>query len=387
MTAVSTLEVNLSAVRHNVQRLRYVAPSATRVCAAVKANAYGLGAVPVAKALRDLVDMFAVFTPDEAMELVETVDDPPVLVLMPVHQLPTDVPTERVQFVVHDPAQLTSLLRSAGDVRELRLHVQIDTGMSRGGCDPSELPRIVQAIRETANARLVGLLTHLASANDDTAFTRRQHERFRDSVESVRPMLPSDCILHVANTFGILQSCDFHESMIRPGIGLLGYGSEQMTAPALLPPGELRPALRWASRVIQLKQTEAGTSVGYNLRWTADRPSTIALVPAGYADGYPTQSDPAQPGQRSVAMLLPSAGGAIERFYAPVVGAVNMDQVTLDVTDVADRVQVGTEVELITPDVAAPNHGPTLARLSRISAYELATGIGNRVRRRYVEEV
>jgi alanine racemase len=386
MPPVSTLEVDLGAMRHNVRRLRACASPSTRVCAAVKADAYGLGAVPVSRALRDLVDMFAVFTVPEAMELIDTLHDlPPILVLMPVQELPPEArhAAQQLHFVIHDLDQMRHLRRSTD--AKLNLHVQIDTGMSRGGCDPQEFPAIVRSIGEDPTARLVGVLTHLASANADAGFTRLQHQRFRTAVDGCREILPKECLLHVGNTFGLLQSQDYHESMIRPGIGLLGYGSEQMTTGSLLPPDELRPALRWSSRIVQIKSIPTGTGVGYNLTWFARRSSTIGLIPAGYADGYPTQSDRTLPGQRSVAVLL-ERGSGVERVFVPVIGSVNMDQINVDLTDLPAPARVGTEVELITPDPTAPNHGPTLARLSRISAYELATGIGRRVQRVYLRE-
>src|SRR5204862_1832515 len=116
-----------------------------------------------------------------------------------------------------------------------------------------------------------------------------------------------------------LRSPEYHQSMIRPGIGLLGYGPEMMSnGSPLLAPGELRPVLRWVSRLVQVKQIARGTSVGYNLRWTAQRDSLIGLVPVGYADGYPTQSDPLQTG-RVVAVLLKTSQGT-HRSYAPVIG-------------------------------------------------------------------
>jgi alanine racemase len=392
MTPLSTLEVDLSAVRHNVQQLLRVcrehrAPNAATflgACAALKADAYGMGAVPVARALNDLVYMFAVYTLDEAMQIVESVDSTkPVLVLMPVNELPQNADVRaalddgRIHLVIHDRAQASELLaQSARDQLPLNLHVQVDTGMCRGGCAPDHLGSIVSEIATSKTAKLIGLMTHLASADNDPEFTRLQFDRFRACTDSLAAQTPR-VLLHIANTFATLRSPAYHLSMIRPGIGLLGYGPEMMTGETLLKIGDLRPALRWVSQIVQVKQIQPGDAVGYNRAWTAQRPSRIGLIPAGYADGYPLQSL----AQRHVAIVVGESRG-----FAPVIGKVNMDQITVDLTDVSagTGIGVGTEVELITPDPAAPNHSPTLARHSGSHAYELATGIGRRVIRKYV---
>jgi alanine racemase len=385
MSSVSTLEVDLSAVRYNVQQLLRVchehgAPGASPflgACAALKADAYGMGAVPVARALNDLVHRFAVYSVDEAMQLIESVDRvKPVLVLMPVDEVPSEQARDaavsgRVEFVIHDRAQSQRLLKY---LPSTSVHIYIDTGMSRGGCAPDQLAGILDDVRSSPGAKLTGLMTHLASADDDPAFTQRQFECFRAAAAPIAEGHP-DVLLHVANTFGTLRSPAYHQSMIRPGIGLLGYGPEIMTGEPLLKVGELRPALRWVSRILQVKQIQPGDAVGYNRTWTARRPSTIGLIPVGYADGYPLQSL----APRHVAVVLGD-----RRAFAPVVGKVNMDQITVDLTDIASHIGTGTPVELITPDPAAPNHAPTLAKHSGSHAYELATGIGRRVVRKYV---
>jgi alanine racemase len=272
----------------------------------------------------------------------------------------------------------------------VNVHVEVDTGLGRGGCPPDEAARMVGRVLQEPRLTLAGLFTHFSSADRDVPLSDRQMSQ----LDALLPQLPRTCIVHSASTYALFRHRRFHRSMVRVGMSWAGYAREMMKGrPILAEAGELRPAISWTSQIIQVKRLAAGATVGYGRTWTALRESCVALVPVGYADGYPyalggptERRDPAQ-----VAVLTQTREGE-RRLHAPVIGAVNMDQITIDLTSILERhpgaaVGVGTPVELITPDPAAPNHLVSLARQAGTLPHALLCGLNPRLRRVYVEEV
>ncbi|MCZ6811761.1 MAG: hypothetical protein O7D97_07115, partial [Planctomycetota bacterium] len=206
--------------------------------------------------------------------------------------------------------------------------------------------------------------------------------------------LPPDCLIHVANTFATLRHRRYHKSMVRVGQAWAGFGPEWMSDGAFgRQAAALRPVVSWRSRIVHVKTIGRGTPVGYGSTWTAKRRSRIGLVPVGYADGYSTglgstDTNP-KPACVGVVMDPPPAKGAAVRFV-PVVGQVNMDQITIDLTELipsggGDSAQIGpgTTVELISPDPAAPNHLPALAKAAGTIPHELLCRLNPRIKRVY----
>ncbi len=388
----SRIEVDLAAVAHNVGVIRRVLGTGrggrppAALCAVLKADGYGLGAARLARRLATLgVEMLAVYTPEQARGLVEAAISIPMLVLMPVRELErSDVlyraaSRGRLHLSIHDRDNL----QGVGEIADrqgitIPVHVEVDTGMSRGGVEPGEAAQLIARIDRHARLRLAGVFTHFNSADADERLTRHQSETFERFLRDVEPLIPEDCLIHQANTFAMFREAGLHRDMVRVGLGLLGFGAEEFADPDEFTlrheAAELRPCMRWMSRVVHLKTIEAGKPVGYGATWTAPRISRIALVPVGYADGYPL----ALSNKGSVAIELPDG----ERAFAPIVGRVSMDQITVDVTDLpASAVGVGTSVEVVGQDPAAPNHLPTLARQAGTITHELLCRLSHRVPR------
>ncbi len=409
----SVIEINLTAIDRNVAAIRRLVGPGCRFCPIVKADAYGLGAVRVARRLVEAgADLLAVYSLPQAAELgMSRVGVPvpvPILVLMPVSELrPGDetwrmASEGRLELTLHDLAQVRSLEGLAAALgRPIPVHVEIDTGMSRGGVAWTDAASLVERVATSPHFALRGLFTHFASSRTDRAFTDLQLERLAAVERACEAFLSPDVLIHVASTYGLLRHPRYHRSMVRCGLAWAGYGLEEIEGGELdLPADFLQPCVRWRSRVVQVKRLAAGTPVGYGSTWTARRPSLIGLVPVGYADGFPvprplsggTESD--EPRQK-VAVLVETVRGT-QRAFVPVVGAVNMDQITVDLTDVVslwdllgpDAAGVGPvsnlEVEIVTPDVTAPNHLPTLAARSGLIPHEMLCRIHHRIPRMYV---
>ena len=316
--------VDATALRHNLQQVRRVAPQ-SRVMAVIKANAYGHGLVPAAKALAE-ADAFAVARLEEGLALRAAGLSNRILLLEGVFgrdQLEAAA-RERFELMVHSVEQL-ELLEALPGGDPVSIWIKIDSGMNRLGFRLEEfgsayerLCRIPHVTREPA------LVTHLASADDRRdPKTRRQIEAF----EGVTAGLPG--ARSVANSAGVLAWPAARADWVRPGLMLYGVSPFPGGNGAEL---GLRPAMTLRTEVIAVKAVKAGESVGYGGAWTASRETRIAVVAAGYGDGYPRSLPSGAPVQ-------------VNGHRAPLVGRVSMDMVTVDVTDLP-RIAVGDPVEL-----------------------------------------
>lgn len=449
----SQVEIDLRAVDHNVRLIRSIlaapdpqpgsdgrdAPALPRapvaLCAVLKQDAYGLGAARIAKRLTlpgagvgPPVEMIAVFALDEVRDLAGANVNTPVLVLMPVRDLDRTDPTYRVaaagrlHLTLHDPDQLSSLERLVARLGfSIPVHIFVDTGMGRGGALPEVATEMVRRIVSApgggaatasgARIRLAGVMTHFAGPCSDAAFTREQARQFREWASSVRDMLPNQgagLALHAANTCGMFRSQRYHGTMVRVGQSIFGYalddGADADTMEFAEAARALRPAVRWTSGIVHVKEVPPGFPVGYGGTWHAPtrrdgRPSKIALVPVGYADGYPRSLSnvarvglsgrrwDARTGAGSGAGAAGLSPGGHEPLdacaaFAPVVGRVSMDQFTIDVTDVpSSLVFVGAEVELAGTDRDSPNFLPRVAADAGTITHEFLCRIGPRVER------
>ncbi len=398
MSETSRIRVNLSAVESNVRVLRRIIGPDCVLCPIVKADAYGLGAPPVARHLTAAgADMLAVYTPAQAAELARSAVGGPILVLTPVREMDRIDEAYRLlirgdlHLTVHDGDHLECLVRLAERFATvIPLHLEVDTGMSRGGCSSAQAPKLARRIADHRWLRLAGLSTHFARAGSDARFTSRQLTAFETVVAKCGPLVPPDCLIHAANTFATLRHRKFHKAMVRVGQAWAGIGLDAIPdAGFRREAAELRPILTWKSCLVQLKTIDRGSTVGYGSTWTAQRRSRIGLVPVGYADGYPmgAASTDDEPKPACVGVEIGSRG---QRRFVRVVGQVNMDQITIDLTDLASprgRQQVtlepGTAVELIGTDTDAPNHLPNLARIAGTVPHELLCRLNPRVKRIY----
>ncbi|MEX0744222.1 MAG: alanine racemase [Phycisphaeraceae bacterium] len=395
----SRLEINLSQLEANFAALsRAVQPAdqgstslnggAVRVCAVVKKNAYGLGAGPIASRLvKAGCDMLAVYSVDEAEPLVARGLTCPLLLLMPLRHLRRTDPlyrhavAGRLHVTVHDPAQVDEVNqvgRSFGT--RLPVHLHLDTGMSRSGLNAEQFAAALADVLDASHLRLAGLYTHLATADDDADFAADQLRQFTDATAALAPAVRSQLACHVANTCGTLRGEAFHMDMVRPGLGLLGYGVESLAgAPRLSAMPVLRGVVRWVSRIVHVQSYAAGAPVGYGSTHRLDRDSVLGVVPAGYGDGYPLALS-----NRAVVRVRPAGDAAGTWHEARVLGRVNMDQLVVDLTDAAAPLSlVDAEVEIVSDEPEAPNALPKLAALAESHCYELLCRLAPTLSRTY----
>ena len=363
-------------MRHNVALLRALIPPGTRLCAAVKANAYGHGARTVIPLLSEHVDCFGVATPAEATELLEMGCRTPILVFFSVgacqgsaelHGVVEDLVARDVWLTVTCLADAELVAAAAARVgRPAGVHVKVDSGMGRSGLSPEALPAVVESIRAKPGLRLVGIYTHFAVAEEaDKTYTLWQLRRF---LGGIRASNVQGALLHSANSAATIDLPQSHLGMVRPGLAVYGYQpSDQMHV--RLP---LRPVLRLTARLAHVTCVRAGCGCGHALAYTFARDGRGGLVPVGYGDGYPRS-------------LSNKACMRVAGKDAPVRGQVSMDQTIIDLTDIPSA-KVGDEVEVISSDPLAPNSVESLARLAGTIPYEITSRMGPRVDRVPVEE-
>ena len=361
--------VDLAAVRHNVDVLRAAAPGAA-LMAVVKADGYGHGAVPVAKAaLQAGATWLGVCTIEEALELRAAGLSARILswLHVPDDDFAAAVAAD-VDLSVASRAHLAAVLAGARHAEKpARLHLKIDTGLTRNGVQPADWPDVLDAAAKAeadGSAQVVAVWSHLAHADEPHHPTLdRQAARFDEAWRAARQRGLGP-IRHLANSAATLTRPDLHFDLVRPGIAV--YGLDPLGRP--VPETPLRPAMTFRARVALAKRVPPGEGVSYGHAWTTPRETTIALVPVGYADGVPRALN--RHGRMQVLI-----GGVLR----PVVGRVCMDQVMVDCGD--DAVTAGDEVVLF--GGAGPTVQDWADELDTIH-YEVVTGVhGNRVTRTY----
>lgn len=351
-------EIDLDAIRHNVRVLRSMLVPPAQLLVVVKANAYGHGAVEVARAAAAAGAWgFGIATVDEGDELrLAGIREPVVLLGLTLPEEAGRIVTLDLAAGVADLEAARALSAAAASLgRQARLHLKVDTGMGRVGCTPAEAPALARAIAALPAVALEGCYTHFPAADDpDLTATHEQLALFSAVLAELQAAGIGGLIRHAANTAATLALPAAHFDLVRCGIAVYGIAP----APHLGARVPLRPAMRLCGRVVQVKRVAPGTAVGYGGEYRAPRATTIATVPLGYADGYPRLA------WRSAAAVL--AGRRV-----PIAGRVSMDQLTVDAGDV--EVCRGDEVELWGPalpveEVAAAAQTISWELLARVAA-------------------
>jgi alanine racemase len=365
--------VNLAAIERNVAHLRSgLAPSAG-LCAVVKANGYGHGAVPVARAALDAgARLLAVATAEEAAELRADGIEAPVLVLGAIsdQELPVAMAARGELVAWSEPFVadvLRALSRSAPTSgAPVRMHVKLDTGMGRLGTrDVSAAVDVAERIAAAGPAlELAGAMTHFASADEDPEFTAEQLERFEPFVIALRERWPG-IVVHAANSAATLRAPASHFDLVRCGIAIYGCDPTNVDPDAY----GLEPALELSSYVAAVKRAASGESAGYGRRFIAEAETWIATVPIGYGDGI----------RRA---LTNNCDVLIAGRRYPLVGTVSMDNITVDV-GVPDAVAVGDRVTIIGRDRDGRQTAEEIARRIGTINYEILCGLSTRVPRAY----
>ncbi|HEX4076988.1 MAG TPA: alanine racemase [Candidatus Acidoferrales bacterium] len=372
-------EISTTAIAKNLAVIRRHIGPKPQILAVVKANAYGLGAVPVSKALAKAgADRFGVTCQNEGIELREAGIRKPILVLTGFW------PGEEKSFIRHgltptvtrleDVKNLERAAKAARVKSPLRFHLKINTGMNRLGLPPDQIDAFSSALADSRHIQLEGTFTHFASAEDFGAQqTDEQEAAFRACLDRLRALRVSPGIVHLANSGAICARPSTWADMVRPGAILYGYyqsfdpPQKGQEVQRRLP---VEPSLSLRARIISLRDLPAGQPVGYSARFVTARPSRIAVINAGYADGILRQ-------RTNHGCVLVRGRGV------PMVGSISMDLTTLDVTNVPE-VALGDIVTIYGRDGEAEIRVSDVAREIGTVTSDLLCALGRRVPRYYL---
>jgi alanine racemase len=364
------VEVDLAALSHNVQQLRQLLSPKTQLMAVVKADAYGHGAVTVAKvALQSGASWLGVATIPEGIELREAGIKAPILLLGA-----TNTP-EQIQAIAHWKLQPTlgspkqalvfsETLKSLPQTPHLPVHVKLDTGMSRLGTNWQQAGEFVQLVQTLPHLQIASIYSHLATADSpDQTIMRQQQERFEQAIAQIKTQGFQPPCLHLANSAATLSDASLHYDMVRAGLAVYGL----YPAPHLQTVINLKPVLQVKTRVTQVKTIPAGSGVSYGHQYIAEREMRLAVVGIGYADGVPRNL--------SNKMQVLIRGQRI-----PQIGAITMDQLMLDVSTIPD-LQAGEVVTLLgkqgSEQITADDWAASLGTIS----WEILCGFKHRLPR------
>ncbi len=365
-------EVNLGAVAHNVREIRKLLQPDTKLMAVVKADAYGHGALPVARvALASGAERLAVAILDEALALRRGGITAPILILgyTPPEQAPLVVEHDLTQTVFSLEVIQAISAAAAAAGKTARVHIKVDTGMGRIGVFPSEAPDFAEAVSRLPGIFIEGVYTHMACADEqDKAYTRWQFDRFKEALAGIKARGVAIPLKHVANSATTLDLPEMHLDMVRTGIILYGL----WPSPEVRRVIDLKPAMQLKARVAYVKKVPPGTSISYGRQFTTSSPSVIATLPLGYADGWSR-------------LLSNKAAVLIRGQRAPVVGRVCMDQCMVDVTHIPgvkpgdEAVLFGVQGGEFLPVEEVASHMGTIN-------YEMVCLISKRVPRIYLND-
>lgn len=364
-------EVDLAALRRNVGAIRHRLSHSTKILAVIKADAYGHGAIPVARAcLESGVDFLGVGDSTEAIELRESGILAPILILGAVIEEEIGwIVSYDIRPTLHSLDMVYLLNQEAHrQGKRLKVHLKVDTGMGRLGASPARALAVAGEIQGSPNLELEGLCTQFSSAyGNDPAATMGQLRSFESVCRRLSGMGVHPPLLHAANSGAVAALPSSHLNMVRPGIALYGLDPGNLAASGV----SVEPVLSLKTQITFLKGVKGGTPVGYNRTHTTVKSTRIATLPVGYNDGYPY-------------LLSNKAQCIVRNTPARVVGTVTMDYTTVDVGHIAEA-RVGDEVILIG---SSGGHTVTVMELARLVGtipYEIVCALGRRVRRVYVD--
>jgi alanine racemase len=363
------VEINPKIFRRNVQIMMEKMSSSVGVLVVLKADGYGHGAVPLARAVADLpVWGFGVSSVEEGLRLRRSGVRQRILILgslFPFESFRVALRHNLTPTIASDVAAL-ALSREAARLgamprgRSVPVHLKVDTGMGRIGMSPKTVVQMAAHMSQIKNLRLKGVYTHLAQG-ELARPTAAQLKIFDGVLGALKGLFPK-IVVHAANSAAAISFPKSRYNLVRPGLALYGV---QSSAGGLFP--SMEPVLSWKSRVVFLKTVPKGTAVSYGATFRTTRTSRLATLPVGYADGYR-------------GALSNRAQVLVKGRRCPVVGRVTMDQIIVDVTDVP-RVDVGEEIVLIGAQRKARISVEDMAKWAGVLPYEILTGITARVPR------
>jgi len=365
-------EINLNNLEHNVVKIKNLLNGNTKIMAVVKADAYGHGVVEISKILLGQnVDMLAVAIIDEALQLRRYFDIPILILGWTPYELSDLLVNNDISQTIYTYEQAVALSQAAvKNQKKAKIHIKIDTGMGRIGfmCSSESIESIVK-IAMLPNIELEGIFSHFSSADDPLSddWTYSQFEKFNDFVREVEKKGVYLKYKHISNSAATLRFPQFHLDIVRPGIALYGvYPSEHLKNSI-----ELLPVMSLKAKVTNVKWVPKGFPISYNRRYITDKPTKVATIPVGYADGY------TRVGADKRRVL-------INGQYANIIGSVCMDMCMADVTHISD-VQIGDEVVIIGRQMDKEILADELAKNIGTIGYEVVCSISKRIPRVYIK--
>jgi alanine racemase len=368
------IEIDHDALVHNLGVLRSLAGPGKGVIAVVKANAYGHGDLEVARTLVSAgVERLAVATTSEAARLRDGELSGPILLLWGFDNRDvTEVVRLGLEPVVDRLDTVSKLDDAAAAARRpVAVHLKIDTGLQRQGATPDDALEIAAAVEASSSLTLAGTMTHLAAPGENQAFSEEQLAALGRVLDALAGLGVNPGLVHVSATGGVLAGIGSFADAIRPGLGLYGLVPAWAEPPfgrANGAPGaDFRPVLSLHARPVRVHDVPAGTPVGYGLRWTANRASRLATLPIGYGDGWPR-------------IHVNNGLALVHGRRVPMVGAISMDGLVVDVTDVND-VRPDDEFVLIGSQGDERITVAEVAEQRRTISYEVTTALRERLPR------
>ncbi len=359
ITRPTVMEVDLNAFEYNVQKIKEFVGEKAQLMPVVKANGYGTY-INEAKNIINKFEIVAVAIVDEAINLRNSGYENDILIL---NQPAREEIEKIVEYNITVGTCEIEFIEELSKVSEkAKIHIEIDTGMGRTGINPKELPNFLDELKKYSNIEVEGIYTHLSSPDTDFEYTQNQLKLFDESVNLAKEKLGDIKYVHSLASNGILNFKNSNYNLVRPGIILYGYKSEENTYEKI----DLKPVCSLKSKITFLKEVEEGTSIGYSRKFITNKKAKIATIPIGYADG--------------LSRLLSNKGFVvINGKKAPIVGNVCMDSIMVDVSEI-DSVKLGEDVYIWDNKIITVEE---IASLTNAINYEVISTISSRVPRIY----
>jgi alanine racemase len=377
--SLNRVEIDLAALRHNYQSIVARTGKGVKVMAIVKADAYGHGMVAVAKVLAGAgVSTFGVAEVEEGVLLREEGVEGDIVVLLgaPACSVP-DMVRFSLTPVVYDLDLMDTYNKElCEDQSVLDIHLKVDVGMGRLGILPGQVDDFLTRLQEFSQLRLTGVMSHFPLADEPgSELTRKQLSQFGNILQKIDGRYPGQPVTHIANSAALAYDFATHLDMVRPGISLYGCHPDGIDGPgARQAPLDLRPVMSFKSRILQVKEVDAGYGISYGHTFVTSRHARLAVLPVGYEDGY-------------LRVLSNKAQVLINGQRAPVCGRVCMNACMVDITDIdPDRqVKAGDEVVLMGRQGNEEITADEVAEWMKTISYEVLCLFGSRNRRKYVQ--
>ncbi|GAK57238.1 alanine racemase [Candidatus Vecturithrix granuli] len=367
-------EIDLDHVAHNIREFQRITPPHTQLMAIVKADGYGHGAVEVAKAALEAgASRLAIAFLEEGIVLRRKELSAPILILG------VSAPDTEKAALEHDLTPTICTVDSAQRFSQaaatlgktIRFHLKLDTGMGRIGVRPEQLKELLEALQHLPNLEMEGVFSHFSKADEkEKTYTQMQLHRYHECLNMIHAAGFRPTIRHLANSAGTMETSEAHFDLVRIGISLYGfYPSDEVDKTTV----DLRPVMRWKTRIAHLKMLPTGERVSYGGMFTTRRPTMVATLPLGYADGFRRR------------LWTKNWHVLVRGQRAPILGKICMDMFMVDVTDIAGT-SIGDEVVLIGSQGENTISADDMANALETINYEITCLVGKRVPRIYVKQ-